>query len=55
MAGVLTANTALGITQSRDKLRCHQLLSRKGVAMPVTGFAHDVRDIDALLDSVGGR
>ncbi len=54
MAGVLTANTALGITQSRDKLRCHQLLSRKGVAMPVTGFAHDVRDIDALLDSVGG-
>ncbi len=54
MGSVLTANSALGISQSRDKLRCHQLLSRKGVDMPVTGFAHDIRDIDTLLESVGG-
>jgi ribosomal protein S6--L-glutamate ligase len=54
MGGVLTANSAIGISQSRDKLRCHQLLSRKGVDMPVTGFAHDIRDIDTLLESVGG-
>ncbi|MFT5205864.1 MAG: ribosomal protein S6--L-glutamate ligase [Phycisphaerales bacterium] len=54
MGGVLTANSALGISQSRDKLRCHQLLSRKGVDMPVTGFAHNIHDIDMLLDSVGG-
>ena len=54
MGGVLTANSALGISQSRDKLRCHQLLSRKGVDMPITGFAHDIRDIDTLLESVGG-
>ena len=54
MGGVLTANSALGISQSRNKLRCHQLLSRKGVDMPITGFAHHIHDIDALLDSVGG-
>ncbi len=54
MGGVLSANSALGISQSRDKLRCHQLLSRKGVDMPITGFAHDIRDIDTLLESVGG-
>jgi ribosomal protein S6--L-glutamate ligase len=54
MAGVLTSNSSLGISQSRNKLRCHQLLSRKGVDMPITGFAHNIHDIDALLDSVGG-
>ena len=54
MGGVLTSNSSLGISQSRNKLRCHQLLSRKGVDMPITGFAHHIHDIDALLDSVGG-
>ena len=54
MGGVLTSNSSLGISQSRDKLRCHQLLSRKGVDMPITGFAHHIHDIDMLLDSVGG-
>lgn len=54
MGGVLSSNSSLGISQSRDKLRCHQLLSRKGVDMPITGFAHHIQDIDLLLDSVGG-
>ena len=54
MGGVPTSNSSLGISQSRNKLRCHQLLSRKGVDMPITGFAHNIHDIDALLDSVGG-
>ena len=54
MGGVLTSNSSLGISQSRNKLRCHQLLSRKGVDMPITGFAHHIHDIDMLLDSVGG-
>ena len=54
MAGVQTSNSSLGISQSRNKLRCHQLLSRKGVDMPITGFAHNIRDIDSLLESVGG-
>ena len=54
MGDILTSNSSLGISQSRDKLRCHQLLSRKGVNMPITGFAHHIHDIDMLLDSVGG-
>lgn len=54
MGGVLTSNSSLGISQSRNKLRCHQLLSRKGVDMPITGFAHHIQDIDSLLESVGG-
>ena len=54
MGGVFTSNSSLGISQSRNKLRCHQLLSRKGVDMPITGFAHHIHDIDMLLDSVGG-
>ncbi len=54
MGGVLTSNSSLGISQSRDKLRCHQLLSRRGVDMPITGFAHNIQDIDSLLESVGG-
>ena len=38
----------------RDKLRCLQLLARDGIGLPVTGFAHSTKDIDGLLDTVGG-
>jgi len=54
MAGVHTANPSYAISRSRDKLRCHQLLSREGIDMPVTAFAHDIRDIDSMLKNVGG-
>jgi ribosomal protein S6--L-glutamate ligase len=49
---VLTESVALG--RSRDKLRALQLLSRKGLGLPVTGFAHDVYDSKALIRMVGG-
>lgn len=52
--GVYPLNESQAITRSRDKLRCHQLLSRKGVGMPVTGFASSPKDIDGLIRSVGG-
>ena len=54
MMGVLSANSSLAISRSRDKLRCLQLLSRKGVGLPVTGFAHSTKDVDGLIDMVGG-
>lgn len=54
MMGVFPLNTSQAITRSRDKLRALQLLSRKGLAMPVTGFAHSTKDIDGLLETVGG-
>ena len=37
--GVFSANSSQGISRSRDKLRCLQILSRKGVWLPITGFA----------------
>lgn len=54
MRGTFTANESQAITRSRDKLRSLQLLARSGIGLPVTGFAHSTKDIDGLLDSVGG-
>lgn len=54
MMGVFPANGSQAITRSRDKLRSLQLLSREGLGLPVTGFAHSTKDIDGLLDIVGG-
>ncbi len=54
MAGVFTANSAVGITRARDKLHSLQLLSRAGVGLPITSFAHSTQDIDGLLKVVGG-
>lgn len=54
MMGVFTLNDSVAITRSRDKLRCLQLLSRKGVDLPITGFAHSPNDIPDLLQMVGG-
>ena len=52
--GVFSANESQAITRSRDKLRSLQLLSRKGIGLPVTGFAHSTKDIEGLLNIVGG-
>ena len=54
MADVYTLNSSQAISRSRDKLRSLQLLSRAGVGLPVTGFAHSAQDIDGLLRVVGG-
>jgi len=54
MLGVVTANHAGSIVLARDKLRSMQVLARAGVDLPVTGFAHSVKDTQALIDRVGG-
>ncbi len=54
MMGVFSANESQGITRSRDKLRSLQLLSRAAIGLPVTGFAHSIKDIDHLIETVGG-
>jgi ribosomal protein S6--L-glutamate ligase len=54
LMGVYTLNKSLGISQARDKLRSLQLLSRRGIGMPVTGFASSPDDTKDLLDLVGG-
>lgn len=54
MMGVYSVNESVAITRSRDKLRALQLLSRKGVGLPVTGFANSPQDTDDLLEIAGG-
>ncbi|MYM59634.1 30S ribosomal protein S6--L-glutamate ligase [Vibrio sp. OCN044] len=54
MMGVYPVNESVAITRSRDKLRSMQLLSRKGVGMPITGFASKPDDVKDLLEMVGG-
>ncbi len=50
----LSANSSISITRSRDKLRSMQLLAQKGVGLPTTGFAHSTKDVDGLINVVGG-
>ena len=54
MMGTFSLNESVAISRSRDKLRSLQLLSRKGIGLPVTGFAHSPDDSDDLLNLVGG-
>lgn len=54
MADVFTAVSSQGISRSRDKLRSMQLLSRAGVGLPTTSFAHSTQDVQGVLDVVGG-
>ncbi|MBT8103390.1 MAG: 30S ribosomal protein S6--L-glutamate ligase [Gammaproteobacteria bacterium] len=54
MMGVYSVNESVAITRSRDKLRAVQLLSRRGIGLPVTGFANSPDDTEDLLQFVGG-
>ncbi|MHB8405221.1 MAG: 30S ribosomal protein S6--L-glutamate ligase [Gammaproteobacteria bacterium] len=53
MIGVFSLNESVAISRARDKLRSLQLLARKGIGMPVTGFAHSPDDTNDLLAIVG--
>jgi ribosomal protein S6--L-glutamate ligase len=54
MMGTFSLNESVAISRSRDKLRSLQLLSRKGIGLPVTGFANSPDDSEDLLALVGG-
>jgi ribosomal protein S6--L-glutamate ligase len=54
MMGVYSVNESVAISRSRDKLRASQLLSRRGIGLPVTGFANSPDDTDDLLEIAGG-
>ena len=51
---VFCANTAHGITNSRDKLRSLQILSRHHVGIPRTTFVRDRNDVLPAIERVGG-
>lgn len=54
MMGVYPLNESVAISRSRDKLRSLQLLSRKGIGLPITGFANQASNIPDLIEMVGG-
>ncbi|MEE2783343.1 MAG: 30S ribosomal protein S6--L-glutamate ligase [Pseudomonadota bacterium] len=54
MMGVYCVNESVAITRARDKLRSLQLLSRRGVGIPVTSFANSPDDVKGLIREVGG-
>jgi len=54
MMGTFIVNESVAISRSRDKLRSMQLLSRKGVGLPRTGFANKPDNVKDLIKNVGG-
>lgn len=54
MMGTFSINESVAISRSRDKLRSLQLLSRKGVGLPRTGFASKSSNTKDLIKTVGG-
>ena len=54
MMGTFPLNESVAVTRSRDKLRSLQLLARKGIGMPVTGFCRAAADISDVTEMVGG-
>lgn len=51
---VFCANTAHGISNSRDKLRSLQILSRHSIGIPRTTFVRDKKDVLPAIERVGG-
>jgi ribosomal protein S6--L-glutamate ligase len=54
MMRIFSANESQAIVRSRDKLRSMQLLSRAGLGIPKTVFADNSRNVDELIEMVGG-
>lgn len=54
MMGTFAVNESVAITRARDKLRSMQLLSRRGVGLPRTGFARQPDEVKDVIRNVGG-
>jgi ribosomal protein S6--L-glutamate ligase len=52
--GVYPLNESVAIGRSRDKLRCLQLLARRGIGLPVTAYTNDPKQAEDIIDLVGG-
>ncbi|MDO6595645.1 30S ribosomal protein S6--L-glutamate ligase [Oceanihabitans sp. 2_MG-2023] len=52
--GVFTIVTSDAIQRSRDKLRSLQRLSKAGIGMPKTVFTNYSRDVEEVIEHVGG-
>jgi len=54
MMGILSLVKSVGITRAQDKLHSLQMLSCKGIGLPITGFANRPDEIEDLIRMVGG-
>lgn len=54
MMNVFTSVTSDAIIRSRDKLRSFQRLSKAGIGMPKTVFTNYSRDVEEVINHVGG-
>lgn len=54
MMGMYSLNESTSISRSRDKLRCLQILSRSGIGLPTTSYAHSTKMSGKLIEMVGG-
>lgn len=52
--GVFCANSSGGVSNSRDKLRSLQILSRHQIGIPKTTFVRDKKDVLPAIERVGG-
>src|SRR5262249_42057899 len=52
--GVYPLNESVAIGRSRDKLRCLQLLARRGIGLPITAFTHAPRQAEDIINLVSG-
>lgn len=52
--GMFSANSALGISYSRDKLRSMQILSKHDIGIPATAFVRSKTDVLPAIERVGG-
>ena len=51
---IFSANSSSGISNSRDKLRSLQILSKHHVGIPKTAFVSDKKDVLPAIERVGG-
>lgn len=54
MMNVFTAVESQALVRSRDKLRSLQILAKAGVGLPKTVFTNYSKEVNQLIDSVGG-
>ncbi len=54
MRRIFSAVESQALVRSRDKLRSLQILARAGVGLPKTVFTNYSKDVDHVIESVGG-
>ncbi len=54
MMGVFSSVKSQSLVNSRDKLRSLQILARAGVGLPKTVFTNYAKDVNHIIESVGG-